>query len=238
MSTRLRRFTTTRRAVPRLEFGDRLTRDEFEKRYAAMPHLHKAELIDGMVYLQPEADAADHVGPRSNLSMWLSLFAQYTDGVETAENKSLRLDPFSMPQPDTLMRVLPSHGGQTWTTETGVIEGPPELIAEIASSRASYDLHDKLEVYRRNGVDEYCVWVVLEQELLWFRLASGRYQLLKPGQDGIHRSQTFPGLWLDSQALLEGHMGRVIKVARQGLGTLDHASFVLSLETTADRRRK
>jgi Uma2 family endonuclease len=232
------RRVTVRRGVPRLEFGDRLTRDEFEKRYAAMPHLHKAELIDGMVYLQPESDAADHVGPRSSLGMWLSLFAQYTDGVETVENKSIRIDPFSMPQPDALMRILPSHGGQTWMGETGAIEGPPELIGEIASSRASYDLHDKLEVYRRNGVAEYCVWAVLEQELLWFRLAGGRYHLLKPGSDGIHRSQTFPGLWLDAEALLEGHMARMIKIARQGLGTLDHASFVLSLETTADRRRK
>ncbi|HUG92156.1 MAG TPA: Uma2 family endonuclease [Planctomycetaceae bacterium] len=232
------RRITVRRGLPRLEFGDRLTRDEFERRYAAMPHLHKAELIDGMVYLQPEADDADHVGPRTNLGMWLSLFAQYTDGVETIENRSIRIDPFSMPQPDALMRILPSHGGQTSTADNGIIDGPPELIGEIASSRASYDLHDKLEVYRRNGVAEYCVWAVLEQELLWFRLASGRYQLLKPGPDGVHRSQTFPGLWLDAEALLEGHMARVIKVARQGLGTLDHASFVLSLETTADRRRK
>ncbi|NOT54476.1 MAG: Uma2 family endonuclease, partial [Deltaproteobacteria bacterium] len=38
------------RRVPALENGDRLTRPEFERRYEAMPHLKKAELIEGVVY--------------------------------------------------------------------------------------------------------------------------------------------------------------------------------------------
>ncbi|MCH9054205.1 MAG: hypothetical protein IIA72_24720, partial [Proteobacteria bacterium] len=36
--------------VPELKAGDRLTRVEFERRYEAMPHLKKAELIEGVVY--------------------------------------------------------------------------------------------------------------------------------------------------------------------------------------------
>jgi hypothetical protein len=36
-------------AIPPLESGDRLTRDEFERRYQAMPQLTKAELIEGIV---------------------------------------------------------------------------------------------------------------------------------------------------------------------------------------------
>ena len=32
-----------------LEPGDRLSRDEFERRYERMPHLKKAELIEGIV---------------------------------------------------------------------------------------------------------------------------------------------------------------------------------------------
>ncbi len=36
---------------PPLEPGDRLTREEFERRYQAMPHLKKAELIEGVVYM-------------------------------------------------------------------------------------------------------------------------------------------------------------------------------------------
>lgn len=37
--------------IPPLESGDRLTRHEFERRYEAMPHLKKAELIEGVVYV-------------------------------------------------------------------------------------------------------------------------------------------------------------------------------------------
>ncbi len=35
--------------IPPLESGDKLTRAEFEQRYAAMPHVKKAELIEGTV---------------------------------------------------------------------------------------------------------------------------------------------------------------------------------------------
>ena len=37
--------------LPPLENGDRLTQAEFERRYNAMPHLKKAELIEGVVYV-------------------------------------------------------------------------------------------------------------------------------------------------------------------------------------------
>jgi hypothetical protein len=42
---------TTTSIIPPLDNGDRLTRDEFERRYAAMPNLKKAELIEGVVYV-------------------------------------------------------------------------------------------------------------------------------------------------------------------------------------------
>lgn len=38
-------------ALPPLENGDRLTRSDFEQRYDAMPHVKKAELIEGIVYM-------------------------------------------------------------------------------------------------------------------------------------------------------------------------------------------
>jgi uncharacterized protein YktB (UPF0637 family) len=36
---------------PLLEAGDRLSRDEFERRYERLPCLKKAELIEGIVYM-------------------------------------------------------------------------------------------------------------------------------------------------------------------------------------------
>ncbi len=37
--------------IPSLENGDRLTRAEFERRYATMSDVKKAELIEGVVYM-------------------------------------------------------------------------------------------------------------------------------------------------------------------------------------------
>ena len=43
----------TKTPPPPLKHEDRLTRDDFEGRYDAMPHLKKAELIEGVVYMPP-----------------------------------------------------------------------------------------------------------------------------------------------------------------------------------------
>lgn len=72
-----------------------------------------------------------------------------------------------------------------------IIEGPPELIGGIAASSASYDLYDKLNVYRRNGVQEYIVWRVYEEGLDWFQLKEGAYH--QPGGRGRRRDPQ-PGL--------------------------------------------
>src|SRR5581483_11964724 len=92
------------------------------------------------------------------------------------------------------------------------VEKGPELVGEIAASSASFDLHTKLQVYRRNNVREYVVWRVLDQQFDWFVLRSGEYQRLSPGPDGVLRSEVFPGLWLDPAALLAGDMQRVLAV--------------------------
>lgn len=50
--------------IPPLESGDRLSRHEFERRYEAMPHIQKAELVEGVVYvaslLRFESHAKQH----------------------------------------------------------------------------------------------------------------------------------------------------------------------------------
>jgi hypothetical protein len=48
---RLTRVPAAGSDVPVLEPGDRLTQEEFERRYAAMPALKKAELIEGVVHM-------------------------------------------------------------------------------------------------------------------------------------------------------------------------------------------
>jgi len=79
-------------------------------------------------------------------------------------------------------------------TEGDYLEGAPELVVEIAVSSAAIDLHTKKTVYRRNGVREYIVWQVLDQKLDWFRLEEEVYVNIAPDEDGILKSQVFPGL--------------------------------------------
>ncbi|MFN7248096.1 MAG: Uma2 family endonuclease, partial [Microcystis sp.] len=93
----------------------------------------------------------------------------------------------------------------------------------------SYDVHQKLNVYRRNQVQEYLVWRFYEQEIDWFRLQAGEYIKLEPDSDGIMRSQIFPGLWLDKNALLMGDLGKVLVILHRGLETAEHRDFVNKL---------
>jgi Uma2 family endonuclease len=219
--------------IPPLQAGDRLTREEFERRYDAMPHLKKAELVEGVVYLPSPASAERHGRPQARLCTWLGVYQASTPGLAAGVESTVRLDWDNEPQPDASLRVLPSYGGQSRVSPEGYIEGAPELAAEIAASSASYDLHQKLEAYRRNGVREYLVHRVNDGELDWFKLVGGRYERVPPDGEGIQRSETFPGLWLDSRALLSGDLARVLAVLKEGLDTPEHAAFARRLADAA-----
>ena len=73
------------------------------------------------------------------------------------------------------------------------------------------------------------VWQVFEQRLDWFYLQEGEYVPLQVGDDGVIRSQVFPGLWLAVDDLLAGNMGRVLAVLQEGLGSPEHTVFVEQL---------
>jgi hypothetical protein len=180
--------------IPPLQHGDRLIRVEFERRCEAMPHLEKAELIEGGVYIPSPAGHADHGGPLFHLIGWLGRYCAFTPAAEGAVHGSVRLDLDHEPQPDAFLMLLPSHGGQSRIDADGYVAGAPELIAEVAASSVSYDLNVKLNAYRRNGVREYAVWRVLDGAIDWFMLWEGAYERLYPDAAGIYRSEVFLGL--------------------------------------------
>jgi Uma2 family endonuclease len=212
--------------LPPLEHGDRLTRAEFERRYEAMPRVKKAELIEGVVYMPSPVTHGRHGRPHFVVNAWLGQYYLATPGVDGGDNSSLRLDMDNEPQPDAFLRL---EGGQSHLDEEGYLVGGPELVAEVAASSASYDLHDKLNAYRRNGVREYVVWRVLDQALDWFVFREGRYEPLAPGEDGIYRSEVFPGLWLDPIALINGDRARVSQVLQNGLASPEYSQFAARL---------
>jgi Uma2 family endonuclease len=149
-----------------------------------------------------------------------------------ADNSTVRLDLDNEPQPDLLLLIDPAAGGQTRVSEDDYVEGAPELVAEIASSSSSYDLNAKLNIYRRNGVREYVVWRVLNQEIDWFTLRDGRYEELPRDAAGLYKSTVFPGLWLEPAAMVRGELAGVLDILRQGLATPEHAAFVDQLEAS------
>ena len=218
---------------PPLENGDRLTHVEFERRYEAMPGLKKAELIEGVVYVPSPVTYGKHSKPHAGLLAWLTQFWTGTPGVEVGIDGKIRLDLDNEPQPDAFLWILPEYGGQARIDEDEYIAGAPELVAEAAASSASYDLHDKLDVYRRNEAREYVVWRVFDQVIDWFILREGRYERLPLGEDGIYRSVVFPGLWLDQAALLRGDLATVAQVLQQGITSPEHAGFVARLQAKA-----
>jgi Uma2 family endonuclease len=87
----------------------------------------------------------------------------------------------------------------------------PKLVFEFATSSASYDLHDKKEAYRRNGVREYVVWRPRDGLVDWFRLVAGEYESIEPDGDGVITSEAFPGLRLDIVKLQAGDLAGVLR---------------------------
>jgi Uma2 family endonuclease len=221
--------------LPSLEPGDHLTRTEFERRYNARPDIKKAELIEGVVYMPAPARYKKHGRPDRHINGWLAVYEAATPGVEGAANSTVRLDADNEPQPDSFLRLDAACGGRSHTTSDDYIEGSPELIAEIAASSASYDLHEKLNAFRRNEVLEYVVVLTEEQRVLWFVLREGQYTALQPDAAGVFRSETFPGLWLDSIALLNGDLSRLLATLQQGLASAEHAAFVEKLKATESK---
>ena len=128
-------------SFPPLHNGDRLTRAEFERIYAAHPEIKKAELIEGIVYMPSPARHREHGKPHAHSIGWLNLYSAATPGVEGSDNVTLRLDLENEPQPDALLFLLPEYGGNARVGEDGYLEGAPELIIEVAASSASYDLN-------------------------------------------------------------------------------------------------
>jgi Uma2 family endonuclease len=146
------------------------------------------------------------------------------------DNPTVRLDIDNEPQPDAMLRLEESVGGTSQISEDDYIEGSPELIVEIASSSASYDLYDKREAYRRNGVREYLVWLVEDQELRWYIWEEGSYQQQPLKESGIIKSPFFLGLWLNVSALLRGEMQQVLATLNSGLESQEHQRFVEQLQ--------
>jgi Uma2 family endonuclease len=185
-----------------LDNGDRMTQPDFHRAYERMPPGFRAELIGGIVYVASPLRVG-HAAAHPWLSALLFAYQVATPGVQLGDNGTVILDEEAEPQPDLFLRVLPECGGLSRTTVEDYVQGPPELVVEVAHSSRSIDLHAKRLDYARTGVPEYIVHLVATGPLRWF-----------------------PGLWIDTAALAARDFGRLAAVLQKGLAAPDHAAFV------------
>jgi hypothetical protein len=218
-------MATTIESAPPLLNGDKLTRDEFMRRWEEHPEIKRAELIGGIVYM-PSPLTLEHGDQEGDLGLFLGFYAAHTKGVKQSHNVTTYMEE-DAPQPDVNLRILPEYGGAT-RKEGKYLSGPPELVTEVCVTSSVYDLHQKLDLYEKAGVQEYLAVLMREQEIRWHRLAKKGYQLLLPA-DGIWKSRVFPGLWLDGKALLAGDSAKVLATLQLGLQSPEHADFVKKL---------
>jgi Uma2 family endonuclease len=149
----------------------------------------------------------DHGKPHADLAWWLGSYRTEHPDVRTGDNTTVRLGEKNVPQPDLYLRFVKSA---TNRRSGNYLEGPPELVAEVAVSSRSLDLHGELEAYRTHGVLEYIVWRVYDDAIDWFWLNEGGYERLKPDRRGVVESKVFPGLRLAVPAMLKGDLKTVL----------------------------
>jgi Uma2 family endonuclease len=208
-------MTTLTTGRPRLESGDRLTRAEVHRRYKASTKIKRAELVEGVVYVTSPVSAR-HGEPHANVMLWLGTYKLSDPELRLHDDTTVFLDVDNEVQPDACLWYEQPGGPRL--NDDGYIEGPPQLIVEVAVSSASYDLHDKLRAYRRNGVREYVVWRVEDEAIDWFRLREGAYERVEPDPNGVIESETFPGLRLHVAKMLTGDLVGVLAELERPVG--------------------
>jgi Uma2 family endonuclease len=218
----------------RLIEGQRLDQPTFHALYEAMPPGTRAELINGVVHM-PSPGGVEHGRADLVSLMWLGFYQGCTPGVEALRNVSTSMSLKSEFQPDALLRILPEFGGRTLDDPRFVL-GVPELLVEVAHTSRYIDLGPKFDDYERVGVLEYVVRAIEPDEVCWFVLRRGRFVDHSPGSDGIYRSEVFPGLWLDTEALLAGDLWRLQAGVDLGCATPEHAAFVAKLAEARSAR--
>ena len=222
-------IATDAAGLPLLRDGDRLTADEFLRRYERMPEVKKAELIEGIV-LMASPVSTTHGRQHTRIGYWLTTYQLATDGIDSLDNTTLRLDEDNTFQPDVMLAILPESGGRTKTDATKYLAGGPELVAEVAVSTTRSDAGRKRRVYERLGAVEYILWRVHDEAIDWWTLRDGHYVEIEPDPaDGLLKSVVYPGLWLDRAAMLRLDMPAVLAALQLGLASPGHAAFAARL---------
>jgi len=214
-------------ALPPLTAGQRLDRATFHARYEAMPSGTWAELIDGIVSM-PSPLGVEHNNPHCNVGLWLGYYRVATPGVRDANNATTFLGDRDEVQPDGSLAIPIERGGRMGR-DGRYFAGPPDLVVEVAVASLATDLGVKRDLYGRSGVHEYVVVAPTKGRIIWHAGRGDDLVEIPADPDGLHRSETFPGLWLNPAALLADDGRAMLDALNRGLATPEHAAFVEQL---------
>lgn len=208
---------------PKLNNGDRLSLAEFNYLYKNSPHIRRAELIEGVVYVASPV-YLPHSLAQAEIIGFLLEYRNRTPKVIVAGEQSVELDGDNAVQPDAVLWVE----GDIEESD-GILIGAPRLVIEVAVSTRSYDLGRKKQIYRRNKVQEYLVLSAFEKKVFWFRWDGGAYIEIEPDKNGVYRSETLPGLWLDADAFWNDPLA-LRETLREGIKSAEHTQFAETLK--------
>ena len=208
---------------PGLVTGERMSVDEFLRRWEELPDLKKAELVDGIVYV-PSPLSLEHGSLDSLIIWWLAHYAHATPGCKAGNNSTwLMLVAHRNPMPScgSCPRTVGSRG-----RERQFGAGAPELAVEVCVTSTEVDFGPKLKLYERAGVREYITIELFGQRIVWRMLENAVYVAQQVPSDGVLRSQVFPGLWLDVAAFWDDDGAKMLAALNAGLSSEDHQRFV------------
>jgi Uma2 family endonuclease len=222
-------------AVFELENGSRMDQKTFHALYLKTPEGFKAELIGGTVYVTSSPVSSRHGRPHARVVHWLGLYSDDTPGTEVMDNTTNILGDESEPQPDAFLYVTAGYGGRSTIDDMGYINGPVELVVEVANTTRAIDLGSKMRDYELAGVREYIVVLAQDERIAWFARGDEGLMAHPAGGDGVFRSAAFPGLWLDPRGLFAESTRPLTAAVKKGLASPEHTAFVAELQA---RRKK
>jgi Uma2 family endonuclease len=211
--------------------GQRLTQERFHALYEQTPKHFRADLVNGVVYVSSPL-RNPHGRWHKRILGILCDYEEATPGVEAFINTSLIVDHGNEPQPDATLCIEPELGGASDETEDEYMTGSPEMVIEVADTSKRLDLGEKRLAYQDAGVLAYIVVNIPDRKVHLFDLKKDLE--LKPGADGVLRSQVFPGLWIGTKQFFDRSSRGCREVLEHGLASPEHARFVKRLQ----RRRK
>ena len=77
-------------------------------------------------------------------------------------------------------------------------------------------------------MQEYIVWRTYDEAIDFFRFVDGDLRLVEIDV-AVFNGLQFPGLWIDSAAMLRGDVGSALTTLQSGFASAGHQAFVKAL---------